>query len=216
LICQQNHGAPLLLSVVLVALLAANSPLYAQSIAQPPPLQAKVRDAAKAYPAMPSEPYLERVQHLAKHEVTALSAAGRVDAQIQLARMAWWDGDRIGAIDLVERPAQQGIPVAQYLLGTYLRAGNRDVPRAMSLLQQAAAAGHPIAQETIAGFFAQGTQGFEKNEKRAFELYLSAGQQGLAHSQMTVGVMLCNGTGVERDKALGAGSVRISVCEAMG
>jgi Sel1 repeat len=194
----------LMLALIANAALATENAPKSHSIGPPPPLAAKVRDAGKEYPAVPSEVDLERVQHMSKQEVIGLSAAGRVGAQIQHARMAWWDGDRHLPLDLLDKPEVLRLPVAQYLLSTYLRFGNRDVPRSMSLLQQAAAAGHPVAQEALAGFFKHGRHGLEKDDARAFALYLRAGRQGLAHSQLNVAMMLCKGQGVETDKALGA------------
>jgi TPR repeat protein len=180
----------------------ASLPGFAEPIGNPPILVATV-EAPGGYPFVPSEPYLISVEKLAKEELRILSKAGRIDATIQLARLLWMDGNRIAPVELLTEPTANGIPVAQYLLGMYMRFNKGDKPRSLKLLQDAARQGHAIAQETLAIYYESGTDGVEKNVEEAFRWYLAAGKQGLRHSQMNVGMYLCIGRGVEEDKKTG-------------
>lgn len=65
---------------------------------------------------VPDEPYLREVQDLEIPKLEELHKMGRIDASIQLARELWWAGDAETPINLLSNPAEQGIPVAQYLL----------------------------------------------------------------------------------------------------
>lgn len=149
------------------------------------------------------EPYLRAVQELEVPELIELHKNGRMDATIQLARELWWDGDIETPITLLKEPAEQGIPIAQYLLGTYLRFGNRDLDASARWLILAASAGHPIAEETLAGDYEYGSNGFPKDLPRAYELYRLAADQGLKYSQLNVGLMLCRGKGVKKNEVEG-------------
>jgi TPR repeat protein len=152
----------------------------------------------------PYEPYLREVTELSLEELLELHQLGRMDATILLARSLWWNGDVETPIQLLQEPAAQGIPVAQYLLGFYLRFKNRDPEGSVRWLTAAATAGHPIAQETLAGYYEDGSFGFQKDVRHAFQLYREAAEQGLKHSQMLVGVMLCSGKGTPQDKVEGS------------
>lgn len=157
-----------------------------------------------AFGEAPDEPYLKNVQDIEISELTKLHEMGRVDASIQLARELWWEGDTETPIRLLNSPAEQGIPVAQYLLGVYLRFKSRDLEGSARWLTAAAEAGHPIAQETLAAYYENGKYGFPVDLQQAYRLYRLAAEQGLKHSQMNVGMMLCAGRGVPRDKAEGS------------
>ncbi|MCW2601815.1 MAG: polar development protein PodJ [Frankiales bacterium] len=161
------------------------------------------KDARGLFGAATDDPYLNRVRDMPVEQLRQLHEAGELDATIQLAKVLWWDGDTEGPISLLQKPAEMGIPYAQYLLGSYLRFKNRDVPGALTWIGKASEAGHPLAQETLAGFHSIGTYGIPVDDKRAFELYLLAAKQGLKHSQMNVGIMLCSGTGTQQNKAEG-------------
>jgi TPR repeat protein len=168
-----------------------------QQIEVPPP-QVKKTAAGQV-----SEPYLRDVEGRPEAELRRLHNEGRVDATIQMARILWANGDAHHPIALLEQPANDGIPIAQYLLGVYLRFKNRDLAGSEKWLSRAADAGHPIAQEYLAGLLQFGRAGFPKDEERAFRLYLAAARQGLIHSQMNVGMMLCTGTGVAVNREQG-------------
>lgn len=152
----------------------------------------------------PFEPYLKEVQSLEIPKLIELHKMGRIDASIQLARECWQADDAETAIYLLSPPAEQGIPVAQYLLGIYLKFKNRDPEGSIRWLTAAAAGGHPIAQETIAGYYESGRYGFPLDMEKAYQLYHLAAEQGLKHSQMNVGMMLCAGKGVPLDKIEGS------------
>ena len=174
-----------------------------QRIEAPPPLAPMLADSRGAFGQVLFEPFLAEVQELPANELRKLHEAGRADATVQLARVLWWAGQMDAPIDLLQGPAQSGIPVAQYLLGNYLRFKRRDLDGSRTWLLQAAERGHPIAQETVAGYFDSGENGFSKDKARAFQLYLAAGRQGLRSAQLNVGMMLCRGTGTETDKEMG-------------
>jgi TPR repeat protein len=148
----------------------------------------------------PSEPYLKEVQHLEMDKLVELHKAGRLDATVQLARSLWWDGDAETPIELLRTPAERGIPVAQYLLGIYLRFKERDLDGSAYWLKTAAAAGHAIAQETLASYYEKGSFGFPVDDAQAYRLYRQAAEQDLKHSQLNVAMMLCTGKGVTPDR----------------
>jgi TPR repeat protein len=150
---------------------------------------------------VPTEAYLTAVETLPLEQVRDLARAGRDDARIQLARLLWWNGDMREPLVLLREPAASGVPVAQYLLATYLMS--REPGPAMELLKNSASGGHAIAQETLASYYASGTRGLPRSPDEAFKLYLKAGLQGLRNAQMNVGMMLCKGTGTEANKAAG-------------
>ncbi|MCE5182450.1 MAG: sel1 repeat family protein [Betaproteobacteria bacterium] len=167
------------------------------------PLVCGAADLQSTFGRPPNEPYLEKVQGLSIPRLKELHDLGHMDATIQLARMLWWEGDAETPIQLLKLPAEQDIPVAQYLLGTYFRFKNRDPSGAVYWLTKAANAGHPIAQESLAGFYESGLHGVPKVPHRAYQLYRAAAEQGLKHSEFTVGLFLCNGIGVEVNKTEG-------------
>jgi TPR repeat protein len=188
--------------VALAWLTTACMPALAQPIGSPPALVAMVQ-APGGYPRVPSESFLVAVEQLPKAEVQALSKTGRQDARIQLARLLWMDGNTAEPIEMLQGPAESGVPVAQYLLGTYLLFRNRDPASALKWMREAARQGHSIGRETLAGYHERGRNGVDVDLPRAFELYLAAGKQGLPHAQMNVGMMLCKGLGVTADKSIG-------------
>lgn len=192
----------LFLALILVVHLGTDLSAAEGPVGEPPALAKTVR-APGGYPAVPSEPALAAVEQLPLQEVRALAESGREDANIQLARLLWMDGNRTQPLDLLRKPAQAGSPVAKYLLGTYLRSPGGDPKYAAQLLSEAAHGGHAIAQETLAGHHERGTLGFTRSDQEAFAWYLLAGRQGLRHAQLQVGLMLCQGRGVKTDKALG-------------
>lgn len=184
------------------ALSAAMACAAAPDIGQPPPPVANVRTPG-GYAAVPAEPFLAQVQALPVAELRPLANAGRADAQIQLARLLWWDGDTQTPITLLKPHAEAGVPVAQYLLGSFLRLRNRDVPGALAWLTAAAEQGHAMAQETLAGAYRDGRLGLPQSDADAFRLYLAAGKAGLRNAQLNVAMHLCSGRVVAPDKALG-------------
>lgn len=133
-------------------------------------------------------------------KLVELHKAGRLDATVQLARSLWWDGDAETPIALLLAPAERGIPVAQYLLGIFLRFKERDLDGSAYWLKTAAAAGHSIAQETLASYYEKGSFGFPIDDGQAYQLYRQAAEQGLKHSQLNVAMMLCTGRGVAADR----------------
>ncbi len=179
--------------------LAADAPAKA-AIDGPPPLVAMVQ-APGGFPRVPSEAFLGRVETLPIEKVRELANQGQADATVQLARLLWWNGNTTEPIRLLRQPAAAGVPVAQYLLATYLRG--RDNAASIELLKEAALRGHATAQETLAAQHLAGTQGLERSVDQAFALYLQAGQQGLRNAQMNVGLMLCTGRGTAVDQATG-------------
>lgn len=166
----------------------------------PPPLVAMVQ-APGGFPRVPSEGFLRNVETLPIERLRELADAGQVDARVQWARLLWWNGNTSDPVRLLKEPAAAGVPVAQYLLSSYLRT--RDPAASLDWLRQAAQGGHAIAQETLAAHHLAGTQGLERSVDQAFKLYLQAGRQGLRNAQMNVGMMLCTGRGTPADKATG-------------
>lgn len=193
-------SAALAAGALALALSMTTPVALAQPIGEPPPL-VKMVQAPGGFPRVPSEPDLAAVETLPIDEVRSLANAGRADARVQLARLLWWNGDLTQPLELLRAPAEAGMPVAQYLLSTYL--ARRDPPASVRLLVQAAGAGHAVAQEALALLHTSGARGVERNRDEAFRLYLAAGRQGLRNAQMNVGAMLCRGDGVAADVELG-------------
>ncbi|RZI98989.1 MAG: sel1 repeat family protein [Rubrivivax sp.] len=156
------------------------------------------------YAAVPVEDFLAQVQGLPLEAVAKLARSGRADAQIQLARLRWSDGDTLTPIDTLRPHAEAGVPVAQYLLGSFLRFRNRDLPGALKWISAAAKQGHPLAQEALAGAHEAGSLALPPSPQEAFRLYLAAGKAGLWHSQMKVALYLCSDRVGPPQKALGA------------
>lgn len=83
----------------------------------------------------------------------------------------------------------------------YLHPDAYEPASAVPWLEQAAAAGRPFAQITLAGLYTEGA-GVPQNPRRAFELYLAAAKQGIASAQVRVALTYLAGREpVERDPA---------------
>jgi TPR repeat protein len=102
--------------------------------------------------------------------------------------------EKMTIADLEARMAQGDLR-AQAELGARFGRGDgvpADVPKAISLLQDAAAKNDPDAQHWLATAYATGT-GVEKNESWAALLYEKAALQGHREAQYTMGVLISSG-----------------------
>ena len=81
------------------------------------------------------------------------AAQGHFQAEDNLALIMFQNGDRQGAMPLIQRSADRGDPRAQYVLGTALFNGDvvqRDWVTAYALMTRASASGLPRASESLA------------------------------------------------------------------
>lgn len=94
----------------------------------------------------------------------------------------------------IQRRAQAGDALAQYLLGYMLEFGvgvAADLDGARSWLEQAAASGHPAGQLELGYFLLR--HGTAADKPRALELYRQASDQGFAKAKSHLGVELLDG-----------------------
>ena len=67
--------------------------------------------------------------------------------------------------------------------------------------RKAAEQGHALAQYLVGSMYANGAEGFTKNDVRAAYWYRKAAEQGHADAQFNLGFMYVNGEGVPEDGA---------------
>lgn len=81
------------------------------------------------------------------------AAQGHFQAEDNLGLILFQNGDRAGAMPMIERSANRGDPRAQYVLGTALFNGDiiaKDWVRAYALMTRASASGLPAASSSLA------------------------------------------------------------------
>eukprot|EP00731_Ephydatia_muelleri_P036487 Em0263g12a len=87
--------------------------------------------------------------------------------------------------------AEKGEAWAQYFMGMQGRyEANSDQAKSLSWFQLAAAKGFSEAQITLGDFYADGSNGLEKDEEQALDYYLKAAQQGDIGGMWQVGSFL--------------------------
>lgn len=94
----------------------------------------------------------------------------------------------------IQRRAQAGDALSQYLLGYMLEFGvgvAADIDGARNWLEQAAASGHPAGQLELGYFLLR--HGTPADKPRALELYRRASDQGFAKAKSHLGVELLDG-----------------------
>lgn len=118
----------------------------------------------------------------------------------------YWEGlgvkqNTAVAATLLTAAADQGIPEAQYNLGTgYQRrgAGSKEVANALYYFQKAADQKHPLAQQALGALYYEGT-GVEKDQKKAFELFELAAAHNYALAEQSAGICCLYGDGTEKN-----------------
>ncbi len=105
---------------------------------------------------------------------------------------SWW-----------RKAAKQGHVGAQHNLALLLieRGKGPDFRNAATWLKSAAATGFVVSQYSLAKLYATGL-GVEKDDARAFELFLMAGKAGFVKAQYNLGKIYRDGLGVEANPAI--------------
>lgn len=100
-------------------------------------------------------------------------------------------GNEIAALDLAK----------YYLFGFYL---DRDIDKSVQYYKKAADLGNAEAQNEIATYYLQGSNGFTKDENKAFELLEMATKKGYSPAQHNISLCYYNGWGtvIDIDKAV--------------
>lgn len=126
-------------------------------------------------------------------------------AEINLAvmQMLGYEGPDQEAVGLsrLRELAYQGIPEAQYSLGTAYLEGDilpQDYERALSWLRPAAEQGFPDAALNIGACYSRGW-GVEVSQELALKYYEQAAEGGIPEAQRDVGMAYLNGLGVEKN-----------------
>jgi localization factor PodJL len=138
-------------------------------------------------------------------QIAALAARGDARSQTELA-YAYLNG-RDGAADPVAAlrwglaAARQGVPMAQYLVGTLYQDGSggaADAHQAFQWLEAAALRGNVKAMHDLAIAYAEG-QGTARNSARAAAWFNRAAGQGYVDSQFDLAVLYERGDGVRQN-----------------
>jgi TPR repeat protein len=106
---------------------------------------------------------------------------GRGVARNAAEAVAWW-----------KKAADSGDAEAQFNLASCIFSGHgttADVPAAIVLMRAAMSQGHVEAMCFLAGHYAEGTAGLDKDLDRAFELYSQASQHGSEEAQYRLWVV---------------------------
>lgn len=128
-------------------------------------------------------------------------AAGPLDD----GKAAYKSGDYATALKLVRPLAEQGDPMAQYLLGTMYAWGRgvpKDYKQTLVWYRKSAELGLPMAQDTLGTMLANGA-GTAKDKKQAVKWFKLAAARGYAKAQDDLGTMYDNGDGIAKDRAEG-------------
>jgi hypothetical protein len=110
-------------------------------------------------------------------------------------------GDYATGLQLLQSLAAQGIPGAEYALGTMYFAGkgvSQDYSTALAWYHKAADHGHPVAQYEIGVMF-DGGLGVRKDTIEAFKWFRRSAEQGYGTAQVNIGAMYATGDGVSQD-----------------
>lgn len=114
-----------------------------------------------------------------------------VDFGIELLEKSVAAGNEVAALDLAK----------YYLFGFYF---NQDIDKSVQYYQKAADMGNAEAQNEIATYYLQGSNGFIKDENKAFELLTMSAERGYAPAQHNISLCYYNGWGtpISIDKAI--------------
>ncbi|MBX9456255.1 MAG: SEL1-like repeat protein [Rhizobium sp.] len=86
-------------------------------------------------------------------------------------------------------------------LAIYGNGETQDMQKGMRMMERAANAGNSYAQASLGWIYREGYGGIAKNHKLAFDWYMKAALQDYANAQASVGYLLREGLGVDRDHA---------------
>jgi localization factor PodJL len=131
----------------------------------------------------------------------ALAKGGDAHAQLQIGLRELAKNDTAGAATWLERAAIQGVPVAQYRLGTLYASGRgvaADKIKAFHWYLAAARSGNRKAMSNLAVSYAQG-DGSLKNPQESGRWFLKAAQLGLSDAQFDLAILYERGLGVPQN-----------------
>lgn len=133
------------------------------------------------------------------------AAQNHAAGQFLLGRVLLDQGKPEEAMPLLERAAAQQYPEAMALTATHLLDGarNEDLPRAVALLQQAAAKGNPTAHWMLAECYSTG-RGVVQDDGEAARHYQQAASTGVIPAQFALARAYQRGIGVQEDEPLAA------------
>lgn len=143
----------------------------------------------------------------------ALTRAGEKGEPSALANLAELKLQRDGpavmpeAVALLERAISLGAVNARYRLGRWLYEGEAlpaDPARGLRLLQEAAAAEHPMALTYMGHLFAIGGEGIEADPAKGFALTRRAAELGYVEAENELGRFYANGLGVPENAEMAA------------
>ncbi len=133
--------------------------------------------------------------------LVALADSGDAHAQTLLAlaylRGSYGASDPGAAKRWSLAAARQGVPMAQYLIGSM--TGKDDAAKAVSWFEQAALRGNLKAMHNLAIAYAQG-QGVGEDDRRAAAWFNRAASQGYVDSQFDLAVLFERGQGVTQNR----------------
>lgn len=98
----------------------------------------------------------------------------------------------------IKQSAEQGDPLAQYILGWMYYVGNhvkKDLPTALTWYEKAAEQGNPKAQFNLSNIYRRG-RGVQRNPERAVYWTEKAANNGVAKAQASLGIHYFTGSGV--------------------
>ena len=131
----------------------------------------------------------------------SLGGARVPEAQARLGRAALAAKDCTTAIKWVTAAARQGLPAAQFQLGSMYDHGQciwQDFRRAAEWYSRAAEDSMPEALYHLGTLFEQG-RGVPQDYFKAINLYFAAAQQGYYPAIFKMGLMFLHGRGVQKD-----------------
>lgn len=133
---------------------------------------------------------------------------GNIPATAHLGRLAYFafqegnNGQLERAIELFQKSAANGDPIAQFGLGIITAKGDglpQDEAKARELVQGAADKGLPDAQNAVGGWYSEAYFGVAKDPAEAVRWWKLAADNGSAFSQLSLGQAYRDGKGVPKD-----------------
>lgn len=106
------------------------------------------------------------------------------------------------SFDKMKHLAESGDPIQQSQLGIAYIYGDgvkKDEIKGADWIRKSAKQGNANSQSMVAAFYYDGSFGFPKNYKRAFEYHLRAANQGDVYAYTGIGLAYSKGHGVQQD-----------------
>jgi TPR repeat protein len=166
-------------------------------------------ERSEVYEPIPAKPTVNRWL-LGMLIVALLAAASLMIAPLRQAVLAFVEPAPVTNVPVqatadndlaaLQQRADAGAPDAQYELGWYYAASERNLEIASQWFQRAADQGHPEAQYQLALHYLYG-HGVARDSNQALIHLRAAAEQGLAEAQLRLGQQYASGEGVTPDHA---------------